>query len=79
MAAFEKGDKVAWSHGYAVQHAEGSIVGRDVVEALAPDASFGVVKKIANDEGTWFEVQLDGSKDTVVLTQDELVKVAGDA
>jgi hypothetical protein len=73
---FAKGDRVAWSHSYATEHAAGSIVRAEVVEAKAPDAKLGTVKGVANDEGTYFEVLIDGDKDTTVLTEDELVKVA---
>lgn len=75
-AAFAKGDRVAWSHAYATEHAAGSIVKAEAVSARAPDAKFGKVVKATNDESTWFEVALDGEKEHVELTADELVKVA---
>lgn len=75
-AAFAKGDRVAWSHAYATEHAAGSIVHADAVSAKAPDAKFGKIVKATNDEETWFEVAIDGETDHVELTADELVKVA---
>lgn len=75
-AAFAKGDRVAWSHSYATEHAAGSIVHADAVSAKAPDAKFGKIVKATNDENTWFEVALDGETGHVELTADELVKVA---
>lgn len=73
MAAFKAGDRVAWSHSFATMFAEGSIVTAETVEAFDKDAKIGKVKKVANDEGTYFDVEV-GDK-TVTLTADELVKV----
>lgn len=71
---FEVGDEVAWSPDYATQHARGSVGLRTAVEANAPDAKFGKVTGIGNDEGTYFDVEFeDGS--TMTLTHHELVKV----
>jgi hypothetical protein len=68
MAAFSPGDRVAWDHQLATQHAAGSIIRID-----AAGGEFGVVKEVANEEGTWFLVEFDeGEK---VLTADELVRV----
>lgn len=75
-AAFAKGDRVAWDHVFSTDHAAGSIVREEAVAAKAPNARFGVVQGTANDEGTWFEVLLDGDKTPTTLTEDELVKVA---
>ncbi len=77
MPAFSEGDRVAWDHGYAPDHAEGSIVLAEAVAAKAPDAKFGTVTAVANDVGTYFDVALD-SGETWTLTNDELVKVSGD-
>lgn len=77
-AAFAKGDRVAWSHMVAVQHAPGSIVYASTMTALAPDVKFGTVKAVANDEGTWFDVLIDDAKEPITLTADELVKVNDD-
>lgn len=74
MSAFSKGDKVAWSHQVATQHTESSVMLKDAVSASDGAARFGVVKGVANKEGTYFTVDFDG--DEKVLTQDELVKVA---
>lgn len=74
MPAFKKGDRVAWHHGYAAQHAEGSVVRADAV----PEGGLlgvGTVEGPANEEGTWFEVSLDGEKEPRVLTEDELVRI----
>ncbi len=91
MAAFSKGDRVAWHHDLAM-HGEGSVIRES---ALPNDALLGTVLGPANDEKTWFEVELDrkpksapgydapleafSDKGFVVLTVDELVKVAPDA
>lgn len=76
---FDSGDRVAWDHQYATQHASGSIIRTEAVAAQAPGAQFGTVQGTANDEGTWFTVQLDGESEPRVLTGDEIVKVDGDA
>jgi hypothetical protein len=73
MAAFKKGDKVAWDHEFSTPHAEGSIIRPDAV----PDGvKIGVVEGAANDEGTYFSVKFSGRKSADVLTHEELVKVA---
>jgi hypothetical protein len=73
MAAFSKGDKVAWHQEFSSQHAVGSIIRAD---AVPDDAKVGEVKAIANEEGTYFEVAFEGHKNNLVLTEDELVKVS---
>lgn len=80
-APFAKGDRIAWDHTFATQHAPGSIIRSEAIDGQAPEAQLGKVVKVANDEGTYFEVQLDDAKkgETVTLTADELVKVADDA
>lgn len=84
MSTFNEGDRVAWSHGFSTQHAPGSIVHASAVPTLDEQhplygepgsGQLGTVLGVANDEGTYYEVQLDDSKDSVVLTEDELVKV----
>lgn len=75
VAAFAVGDRVAWSHAYATDHAMGSIVKTDVVGAKDPTATYGTVTAIANDEGTYFDVEFDDGE-AMTLTEDELVKVA---
>ncbi len=72
---FDAGDRVAWHPVEASRHAAGSILR---VDALPEDAQVGVVEGVANDEGTWFSVLLDGEEEARVLTQQEIVKV-GDA
>jgi len=83
-AAFSKGDRVAWHHAFATQHAAGSIVRAEAVPQLPdkhPNAGepgtgqFGTVVGPGNDVGTWWEIQLDGEKSTRVLTEDEIVKI----
>lgn len=73
--AFKPGDKVAWHHVFATQHAPGSIIR---ASAAPDDAEIGEVLDVANDEGTYFTVKFKGGKERV-LTADELVKVADDA
>lgn len=84
MAAFNDGDRVAWHHSFATQHAGGSIVRAEAVPTLDKKhplhgepgtGQFGTVVGPGNTEGTWFEVQLDGEKKTCVLTQDEIVRI----
>lgn len=75
-ATFQPGDLVAWDHAVATEHAPGSIVRASVVIARSRDALFGVVKGVANEEGTWFDVEFEGG--SKVLTEDELVKVLDD-
>lgn len=71
--AFASGDRVCWDHAFSTQHATGSIIR----ESAVPDTGeVGTVVDVANEEGTWFEVDFDGRDDNVVLTADELVKVA---
>lgn len=87
--AFREGDKVCWSHELATMHADGSIVHRSRIQSTdpsQPNPRFGTVSKVANEESTWFEVTLEptedeeahgfGGPDVVVLTADEIVKVA---
>lgn len=87
MAAFKKGDRVAWHHSFAAVHAAGSIVRAAAVPTLDKNhplhgepgtGQFGTVAAVANEEGTWFEVQLDGEKKPRVLTAEELVAVKED-
>lgn len=75
MAAFESGDRVAWDHLYSTDHAAGSVIREEAVRAKAPEAKLGTVLGVANDVGTHFEVQIDGESDSVVLTDEELVRV----
>ncbi len=75
MAAFAVGDRVAWDHLYSTDHAAGSIIREEAVKAKAPSAKLGTVLKVANESGTHLEVQLDDESDSVVLTEDELVRV----
>lgn len=77
MAAFNEGDRVAWDHQYATDHAEGSIVREEAVRAKAPEARFGTVLGVANEPETYFSVKLDDVEEPIVLTVDELVKVSG--
>lgn len=77
--SFAAGDRVAWDHAYATQHGEGSIILAEAAAAQAPGVRFGTVQDVANQEGTWFSVQLDGESELRVLTGDEIVKVTGDA
>lgn len=82
--AFEKDDRVCWSHSFATQHAEGSIVYAEAVPQLPEDhpeyggpgsGQFGTIVGPDNDEQTWWQVQLDGEDEVRVLTEDELVKI----
>jgi hypothetical protein len=75
VAAFKVGDRVAWAPTYAAQFAPGAVLTEEAVLAYAPDAELGKVKKVANDEGTYFDVVF--GKETRTLTEDELVKVDG--
>jgi hypothetical protein len=74
-AAFRKGDRVAWSHEEATKHARGSVL---LASALPQSARLGVVQSVENDAGTYFKVKFDdkGKPGELVLTADELVKVA---
>lgn len=78
--SFAAGDRVAWDHGYATDHADGSVVRAEAVAAKAPQALFGTVQEPApaNAEGSYWNVLLDGAQEPKVLTSDELVKVDGD-
>ena len=78
--SFAAGDRVAWDHGYATDHADGSVVRAEAVAAKAPQALFGTVQDPApsNPEGTYYHVLLDGAQEPKELTSDELVKVSGD-
>jgi hypothetical protein len=69
------GTHVLWSHVIAPDHSEKSVlvlteglVGKD------PDCRLGTIVAVANEEGTYFNVELD-SGITRVLTNDELVEV----
>lgn len=87
MAAFKKGDRVAWHHTFAAGHAEGSIVRADAVPTFPKDHPFhgdpgsGQLGTIAgpgdpsDENGFLWAVQLDGEKDERVLTADEIVRV----
>lgn len=86
---FAIGDRVAWSHQLAPQHAEGSLL---KYAALPPGTPVGTVIGPANEAGSWFEVLIDtehqahpavlGASEThpdpeiLVLTEDELLRVA---
>lgn len=78
MSAFEKGDRVAWSHEEATKHADGSILRASVLGDPGDEPGSGQRGNIvdaANEEGTWWEVQLDGDDETRILTSDELVRI----
>jgi hypothetical protein len=88
---FGMGDRVAWSHGAAAQHSEGSILR---ASALPPGTPTGTIVDKANERGTWWDVLIDpehedhpavvGAAAThtdperLVLTSDELVKIDDD-
>lgn len=83
-AAFNKGDRVAWHHAFATQHAAGSIVRAEAVPQLPEKhplrgdpgtGQFGTVIGPGNDEGTYWEIQLDGEKKSRILTEDEIVRI----
>jgi hypothetical protein len=76
MAYFNKGDRVAWSQSVATSQAEGSIMLADAVSSADPDAKYGKVTGVANDEKTYFTVKLDGYDNEKTLTHEELVKVS---
>lgn len=85
MSSFAAGDRVAWHHAFATQHAEGSIARADAVpqlpdghpdEGAAGSGQFGTVQGDANEAGTWISVLLDGEAEPRVLTFEEIVKVA---
>ena len=75
MSAFEKCDRIAWSHAVATEHGSKSVLRAQAVTARDGAAQFGTVVGAANDSGTWWEVQLDGASETRVLTRDEIVRV----
>lgn len=83
-AAFKAGDRVAWHHSFATQHAAGSIIRAEAVpQGNLSDpgtGQFGAIIGPAEDDtnGFLWEVTLDGEKTSRVLTADELVKVAGE-
>lgn len=78
-AAFQPGDRVAWSHGYAAQFPAGVVVYATAVPQGDPGqpgtGQFGTVVGPGNEQGTWWDVQVDGEKSVRTLTMDELVKV----
>lgn len=86
-AAFKKGDRVAWHHGYATQFAPETVVLASAVPVFdrkhpfhgdPGTGQFGTIVAAGNDEGTWWEVQLDAEKKSRVLTTDELVQIRED-
>lgn len=70
---FAKQDRVLWSHSEATKHATGSILRGSVAESVG-DGLLGTVLDVANDEGTYFTVELDDGR-TLDLTSEEIVKV----
>lgn len=74
MSYFTAGDRVAWSHVVAPEHGAKSIVRASVVLARDPSTLLGTIVG-PGEVATWWEVRLDGSDDTRVLTKDELVRV----
>jgi hypothetical protein len=84
VASFKNGDRVAWHHAFATQHAPGSIVHAPAVPSLDKKhplhgepgtGQLGTIVGPGNDEKTWWEVEFDGGKKTLVLTEDELVRI----
>jgi hypothetical protein len=75
MAEFEKGDRVAWSQVVAGMFPGGVTVTLAAVTANDPGAQVGTVQGTANDEETYFDVDLDDG-DTLTLTGEEIVKVS---
>lgn len=75
MAAFSKGDRVAWSQAFATALGAGAVVHKDAAQALDPAAKLGKVVGPTNDEKTYYEVEFEDGKHRI-LTDDELVKVA---
>lgn len=80
-AAFKAGDRVAWHHAFATQHAAGSIIRAEAVpQGNLSDPGTGqlgtIDAAVDDSNGFLWEVTLDGEKTSRVLTADELVKVA---
>ena len=75
MSYFDVGDRIAWSHVVAPDHGQKSVIRASAVLAKDALAQLGTVIGPANDVDTWWEVTLDGSENSRVLTKDELVRV----
>lgn len=71
MSKFIEGDTVAWCHRLGALHAAGSIL---KISAVPEGVPVGTIVSLANERGTWLNVEFDN--ETRTLTEDELVRVA---